>query len=532
MPTLILNGDSKGAVRAAQDLTEEQRRHGQEVKKVEAIYDAWGQRMREQWKQHQRDLSAAKRESEELGRAAARIIQENEGPQERYNRKVGELSRLFVAGKLNVQQMDQALDRYRGELDRVGPAQEAAFGEAAVAQLAGYGQGVVSVSAIVSALAQAFRQVEQDAQAAADAVFNTLASAGQLQQVIKSGPDGLKMLAQARQLSGEGLFPAGQQSQALDLVFALRNAEYNDSEIATILGLGKSREVPIKDLETVAVGLKKYQNTFGASEAGDINQVLQKVRVAAGTMQTNFPEAARAATLFGSEASALKFSDEEALAAFVAIEKQSPGTEEAATRLRGLFTQIAQHKLQKGSLSETLKTLVDRVRGGEQAIDVVGEMRAAAGLNILAGDTGYKTYLEQVGVIQDAQNQPSSVPNLIDLDPRLRAANLRARFTGQREMSDEELWAEKENLYDALREAQIQRLGGSTIGRGFTRLMQGWIDVTGQEAGAFRAAQRAGGYDPELMQALNDYLERTARGVEDLNTKVRDAPLRPGVQER
>ena len=86
MPTLRLDGDASGAVKATSELN----------KKVKEVAKSF-------------DLTA--REAKKLETAAAQIVRANEGPQDRYNRKVAELSKLFVAGKLSVEQMDRALAR-------------------------------------------------------------------------------------------------------------------------------------------------------------------------------------------------------------------------------------------------------------------------------------------------------------------------------------------------------------------------------------------------------------------------------------
>lgn len=342
-------------------------------------------------------------EAKKLEIAAKRIVEQNETPQERYNRKIDQLGKAIKAGAVGFDDAQKAAARLRQKLEDASQSGDKVFGQAAIDRIAGYALGLIGVQQLVQGIGTAFSEVERRAKAAGDAVFHSLSSFGELQQVSTSQADFNSLVATARGLVGP-VFAKGQEGQAANLVFALRNAGYSDADIGFITQLGKSRQVAPENLQQVAEGLKKFQDIFGAGETGGVPQVARKVFSAAGATQASFSQVAAAATLFGTEAKAAGATDEEALAAFVAIEKQSPGVEEAATRLRGVFNQIIQKDLKRDSFGQTLDRLVGRVRGGEAAINILGETRAAAGLNILAGVEGQAVFGQQLSEITAAQS--------------------------------------------------------------------------------------------------------------------------------
>lgn len=476
------------------------------------------------------NLSTAAKEANALERAAKRIVDANLTPLERYNRSLDTMARAVKAGKLSMDDAEKTAARLRSKLDEAGQSGKTAFGAAAVDSLLSYAQGMVGISAAIGGISQAFRQVETDAQSAADRVFGSLGAFGELQQVATSPQDFQRLAGQARGFVSSGVFAPEQMAQAADFVFALRNAGYTDAEMSFIGQLGSSKQVKPENLQKVAEGLKKFQNIFGAKQAGTIEQVAQKVFSAAGTMQTDFAPAATAATLFGSEAAALGYSDEEALAAFVAIEQQSPGAEEAATRLRSMLTQIQKQGLNKGSLSATVTDLVAKVRRGRSAISLLGETRAAAGLNILSGVEGSRTFTQQIGSITAAQNQDLiGTQRFLDSDPVLRAARVRGIAEGGLAQSQEQLYAEKEALFDAVR-AETKKYftdRGDSIGSVFTGMMYGITDFFGNENSALRQAGTSGRLSRDLNAAITDYLRR----IEENTSQRRELSRPSGRQE-
>ena len=527
MPKLILDGDSKGAVRAAQDLTEEQRRHGQEVKKVEAIYDAWGQRMREQWKQHQRDLSAAKRESEELGRAAARIVQENEGPQERYNRKVGELSRLFVAGKLNVEQMDRALARYRGELTQVAPAQDSAFGERAVERMTGYFMGLVGPGAMVSAATAALQQYRQELDMLGQQLQGDRAGLGELTQlaVTDKNPEA-KM--QALVAEAKRVFEMGATNtlgEAGHLVFSLESANITDPKHRALIAQSLASGT-IRDPRAFAASIAAVRSAFPQLTPG---QTLG-MGIVAGTISPGDASQVVAAT--GKSAQQLKalgWSPAFGLAAESILSRDYGGAEEGGSRLE----QMMKHLEHEGfGTDPSLKgldpfTMLRRIGAGGLGQEHLrkyagGRMEAMQGLRSLIGNIDLLEQLTQAA----AGGDEALVRKTLDLaasTPEIDAA--RQGVASRNIKSTSRLSsANLQQLYQAMLEEQQQ--GQGAIASYLTRL-HGTIFGQTEAAKELQLREVVGDpfYSGDLQRSVVRYLE-------SLDRKTRDAPLRPGVQER
>lgn len=426
-------------------------------------------------------LQVTAKEAKKLESAAARIVSQNLGPQEKYNAQVAKLAVQVKAGKLSMEEAEKATARFRGTMERAGQSQEKSFGVSAIDKLASYAAGLFTIQTAVGAISSAFTEMSARGKAAADRVFNELSAFGQLQQVATSPEDYLKLIGQARGAVRRGVFGVDQGAMAADFVFALRNAGYSDQDIEFITQIGETKKVKSEDMQKVAEGVKKYQNIFGKGEAGNVKAVAQKVFSAAGTMMTDFAKAAESATLFGSEASGLKFSDEEALAAFVAIEQQSPGPEEAATRLRSMLTQITKGKLSKGTMKATVESLVDRVRKGESAIDIVKETRAAAGLNILAKPETYAVFQKQIGEISAAQNEDLiGSRSFIEADPILREALKTGKAKGELAATEEAIRSQavlRLEGRNVRRQKRITEQGvGMELFAGFMDSLFGWID--------------------------------------------------------
>lgn len=470
------------------------------------------------------NLSIAAKEARSLEVAAKRIVDQNLSSQEKYNQKLETMAKAVRAGTLSMEDAEKTAARLRQRLDETA-------GPSTIANITKMAAGYLSVSGAVATVLRGLQDVESQAQATADRVLNSVGAFGELQQVATSPEDFQKLVGQARNLQRRGVFGPDQGGQAADFVFALRNAGYSDEDVGFITGLGESKKVKPENLQKVAEGLKKYQTIFGAKEAGSIKDVAQKVFAAAGTMQTDFAQAAGASTLFGSEAAALGYSDEEALAAFVAIEQQSPGAEEAATRLRSMLTQIQKKKLSKGSLSATIAHLVGKVRGGKSAIDLLDETRAAAGLNILAGDAGQAMFAQQVPSITGAPAQDVIGQRaFLNVDPQLRAASTLQVTQGEATQKMADAVAEKEMLFDIIR-ASRTRSANTTAGWLDAWIQNyifgGAIDFMGMENLDIRgAAQGRYGVNKAEQQLMIDYLKRISE-----NTGGGPAPKPSGRQE-
>ncbi|MFO0791926.1 MAG: hypothetical protein U0805_20890 [Pirellulales bacterium] len=164
MPVLNLDGDARGAVQATNQFTEA-------VKKTGKAFDE--------------TAAAAKKLENEAGK----IVRENETSQERYNRKVEQLGKLFVAGKLSLEQMDRALARYRSELEQVEPVQEKVFGSSALEQAKSYLGGIASVTTALSAFRSEWNAIAERQRAVTQTQLDSAGARDLLKQNIFGLPD-------------------------------------------------------------------------------------------------------------------------------------------------------------------------------------------------------------------------------------------------------------------------------------------------------------------------------------------------------
>lgn len=457
------------------------------------------------------------REMNALEKAAKRLVDQNLTPQEKYNQKLEFMARAVKAGKMSMEDAERTAGRLRTKFDDLSKSGLRAFGNQAVSDLASYALGFVGISSAIGAVSTALQQMSTDSQQAANRVFGTIGAFGELQQVATSDKDFLKLAGQARGL--RGVFGPDNQAQAADFVFALRNAVYSDSEVAYITKIGMSKQVKPESMTTLAEGLKKSQDVFGKKEAGSLEQVANKIFVAANVMQTNFAQAALATTEFGSQSKELGFSDEESIAAFTAVEKQTKNTEEAGTRMRSFLTQVSAKKLSKGTFAETIKSLSARMARGESAHDIVGETRATAALNILAGVEGQQVFNEMVPALTAANTQDViGSRRFINKDPLLSAAIARQQEEAESAGHSEDLDAERQNLGAAVLSARRRRardklgklgafldiLGSNTSGKLTTNQQL----IEGEAFGGFQNVT------PETRATIENYLRRIAENTD------------------
>lgn len=532
MPRLILDGDSKGAVRATQELTEAQKEHGKEVKKTEALYDAWSARLQDSFKKAQREIAAAKRESEELGRVAARIIQDNETPQDRYNRKVAELSRLFVAGKLNVEQMDQALARYRHELNQVAPAQDQAFGDRAGQQMTSFLLRYVGPGALLAGATAALQRYHQELQGIAATLQGDRSGLGELAQLAatSSDPQGkmASLVDEAKKISSMG---AGTSlGEAGHLVFALESANITDPKHRELVAKALSYGT-LRDANNFASSIAAVRSAFPDLTPG---QTLG-MGIVAGTISPGDASQVVAAT--GKSAQQLKalgYSPAFGLAAESILSRDYGGAQEGGARLE----QMLKHLEHEGFATDpTLKgmdpiAMLRKIGAGGLGQENLrkyagGRMEALQGFRSLIGNVDLLDQLTK----QAAGGDEGLVNNMIDL----------AKQTPEIDASRQAIAAQNTR--------NIRRIPSVTP----RQLIQSAYDEMAGDAGAFRSgilgltAWAHMNLDTEMQQRaeLRSLLENQGtnhisadlaasirRYLESIDNKTRDAPLRPGVQER
>jgi hypothetical protein len=504
--TLRIDGDGGGAVKAISDLNAA-------ISKTDAA------------------LGKTAKSAKTLETAAGRIVKANETAQEKYNRRIAELAELVNRGKLNWDQAAQAARRYEQQLEKAGNTGRRAFGDEAIAKLGQFAAGYFSLGAAVGAVQQALADVEQQAQRSADAVFASLASAGELQQLSESPEQFQALMGESRSLVKRGIVRPDQSREAFETVFNLQSAGFNPQEREAMFAAADKKQV--KDIVGLGGKLRGAQDVFGVEDTGDISEMLDKVLTVSKATLENATKTAEQIPNFGSEARALGVDFETAAAAYVAIRKQSAGAEIASTRERALFAAIDKGGLYEGDLPSTIAAITKRIEGGKSAFDVLGNIRAVAGYRALATPEGQNIFAAQLPLITNAKGATAS-QDYLNTDPILRAAALKEKAEGAAAFNQEQLSAERELLLDAYRE-EIRNQRGTgffgTLARAGDWVDFGFSDVTQNEAGAFQAeldrAQLWGNrLSPELTGAMQDYLkraaeasERTAAGIDELKGK-------------
>mgnify|MGYP001012010193 CR=1 FL=1 len=313
-----------------------------------------------------------------------------------------------------------------------------------------------SASAIIATVVAGLKKIEDQAQAAANRVFNTLGSFGELQQVSNNPQEFARNVARARGLVAKGIVPPDQAGQAADMVFAMVSAGYTEEEKDFITKLGERKFVKPEGLLGLAESLQKYRRVFGEKDAGNLQSVTDKVIQAAGTAQATVPETLKGVLEVAPSATLLGMSDEETVAGLLAVEALSPNMEMASTKYRSFLDQVNKQGLWKGSTQATVAGLRDSIRGGGNAFDLLGESRAVQAFENLSKSTDFMA--QQQDLLATAPNRKlfESQSGLLETDPLLRSAKRKAESEGALAIT-EEATTDKELLFDAYWAEQKKR---------------------------------------------------------------------------
>lgn len=490
MPTLRLDGDARGAVRAMADVAKA-------AKEIPV------------------ELDKGTKSAKALERAAADIVRKNEGPQDRYNRKIKELAQHMNAGRLTTDEAAAAAARYRREL-------EGAMSGRGLEAVKEHIKTFASLAGGIGLVSKALQQIELDAQKAADAIFGSIGSAGQLQQL----PNYVGNLGFARSLITRGIVPAGQQEVANDITFNLSSAGFSPDEMAYLANVGEKKLVKPSGLADFGGALRKYQNIVGRADAGDLPLIGNKLMIAAEVAQSDMVPVATAATQFMSGAKALGIPDEQSLAAYLAVEGQSPNAEIAATRLKSFYAQVDKKGLNQGSQAATLDFIQKEIDSGKSAYEVLGEENAVTGFRNIQQQRAFMIQSEQ----RLSRAGESDLVNIrggqIMNDPAYAAGVWRQRAEGNLARIEEEKSAEIENLYAAARSYHIGSL--KSRGLGFIAQIEDlkWsqYDFMGMERTKLRGElfEEQHGRDifpAEFEQKLLEALDRQTEALESLDGK-------------
>jgi P4 family phage/plasmid primase-like protien len=287
--------------------------------------------------------------------------------------------------------------------------------------------------------------------------------------------------------------------------------------------------------EAMAESLQKYRTTFGNKDAGSLQDVAEKVIQVSGTAQANVPETMKGLLEASKAGQQLGMTDEQTAAGWLAVEAQSPNVEIATTKYKSFLAASSKNQLWKGDIQKTTAAIQKRVKRGENIYDILGEQRAVEAYGDFAKlSTEDPEYLErQRKLIESAPSRHlfDTQSNLLMTDPRSRATFLRQQEEGALAASDEEMYAEKEALFDALQAAHKKGKGQFEWGgRTDIAVWGGLRDLLGMESVDFDYALKneRDTLDPKLVEALEDYMKRSNDTLEKIEQNQRRTTPQPG----
>lgn len=424
-----------------------------------------------------------------LERAAARIVRANEGPQERYNRKIAELARLVKSGKLHIDDANRAAERYRRTLERQIEAQNRAYGRGAQSNVAGMVRQYVSVSAAISLGTRALQQFIEERKRAEQEVKQSpkgLAGLAQLAAVAEDPEAAFaEMLAEARRAFSAGVGES--VDQAGDILFGLLSAGLDAADRKFAAALEASGAVT--GVDEAASAFAALTKALGREEVGSFEDVISKALAASKGAPAKAPELVLAAAMSGGSARALGVSDEFLFAASEILAAKTGSASVGGTQLAAFLKGIESKGLTKDKSLAGLS--------GLQLVEELGSRKLdRAGIANLLGDRaeaieGYRTLrdnLDQLraevaditgapgrGVAQTAMNLPFTDPNLAAGLVAKQAGNARLLGAQDDPMTQLSLLlkaAHDENV--TRRREQAERGERTVLGAEFMNLLEGW----------------------------------------------------------
>lgn len=469
----------------------------------------------------QNALKAAENDAEGLAgstkkaEAEAKRLAAQADPTERYAQKMARLADAVKRGGLGMEQAELLARRYGEQLDRAGQSGERAFGDRVVSQIASVATGWLSVGAAVGSVTKLLSEIEQKSQEAADALLSSLGTAGELQQL---GPESFaRGAATARRLQALGV--TSSLSQAFAIATNLENSGATSAEDQNLLieKLAGGRVVSAENLPNLATSLKKFQSAF-AGQAGDLSQVVDK-----SIFVSTIPGVSTGLT--DTVTQTLKFADffkqfgvDQTLGAFAGVESISPNAENAAEALKSFGAQIKKRGLVSGDLFGTLENIDAKIAGGKTAFEVLGEQNAVIGYDRLRQQREkIRAYAGQIGA---AGGTLDRTIGLLDTDPELAAANLRARAEAEYKSQIQNTGATGKNLLAALTAESQSRsgFGAKSTLEGFAGSLDSFFgleDVTLREARAEELKRRGAGESPRLSDDLLKQIEGHLRSIDE-----------------
>lgn len=455
------------------------------------------------------EFKAAAQEAAQLERAAKRIVEENATPQERYNSQIEKMAKIFVAGKIDVEQMDRALAKYRAQLEQatqshnpLNDAHNKAFGPGALANIVAMAGQTALLVDIFKMGTDSLKEFADERKRLAEETATGLVATGQLSAAGGTQSD----LDFARDvLEAKGITKGDDQS--IRAVTGMVRAKLTDSERAYVTGLAENKIISPEDLaeypQQIRVNQRAFGGTFQSTDAM-IRKAAYDTRVSPGDFSLGMTKLSKA----GSEAG-----------------------------------------LTQAQLATMYATEINKTRNPKTAATELQEM-LKTGDQFEGSDA--KFYAQELVRVQGAPSEIAG-PSLVRTDPQSAAALANEESTAGYQAYLKKNTSTRENLFSALvtaRKESIIQKEGEFFG-GIDAYMEERMDEKGlwgiipsvrsipssenrQLRNAVSESER-GSYDPGLVSTIEKYLEsidhHTQRQTKVIERSDRSSPPPSGPQE-
>jgi len=250
-----------------------------------------------------------------------------------------------------------------------GRAHRDAFGDRAVASLRSYATNVLSITAVVGTLANAWRRAEAAQKAAAESQKTSRPGLAELGQLAETPEEMLALTRRATEFYGLGGFES--KGEAGQLIFALESAGVPVDQQKLFAELKSAKEV--QEPAEMAKATKTLVATMGQEETGTFRDLVSKAFGASKFSPARAEEILEAAARSGVSAGAMGVSDEEVLAATALMAEARGSAEMGGTYLAQMFRTLKGKAAFKGQTLEETIGHVEKMRlGGEDLGEFFG----------------------------------------------------------------------------------------------------------------------------------------------------------------
>jgi hypothetical protein len=336
------------------------------------------------------------KEAGQLERAATRLNKQLEGPQERHNRKLSELSTLLKSGRINQDQMRRAVELYNRQLREAETGGMKAFGPGALANLKTFTLGMAGAAGGAMAVVSAMRTINAQAEEMASKFMERGAEIGGLLELRAGDPEGQQdLINKLRQTLREGT--VGDVRGGRDLIFALESASALE-ERGTFSRLNLAT-----DAASLVTALGKVRGKREDVQLADLADMA--IAAAAKTPGASTVDIAETTTSFKKTGQDLGLSDAERFAAaqIVAQTTREPG--QAGTQINALLSAVIRQglapELKGKGLSAILSTIEQRAPTEQAQLQFLGSTEAFSAFGALQSGQLAKT----IGELQEADRR-------------------------------------------------------------------------------------------------------------------------------